>query len=282
MAGWPVFTKRSLKVMRVNVFSVAISCLFFLLASPASQAASPAKMSIQDISECMRVNVFERGAVRDFQIKATDKEGKSSELKFKAFWKPAKTSDDIRITLQVTEPKSLRGTAYLVVKNAEQEKLYLYLPALRRVRTITGGEASQKLWGSDFSIADIKQIQGLLLDGDAKRLADARINDRPVYLIETLINGDQGPYHKVRSYIDQQSCLLLKTELFGADDSLQKVLTADVSTLLKIDPWWLIQSYRMSDQQAGTRTDLWLSDIFINERLPEALFTQQGFYIEQE
>ena len=86
----------------------------------------------------------------------------------------------------------------------------------------------------------------------------------------------------MRSYIDQQSCLLLKTELFGADDSLQKVLTADVSTLLKIDPWWLIQSYRMSDQQAGTRTDLWLSDIFINERLPEALFTQQGFYIEQE
>jgi hypothetical protein len=267
--------------MRVKLFSVAISCLLFLLASPSGQAAKPANMTVKDISDCMRVNVFDRGAVRDFQIKAIDREGKSNKLKFKAFWKPSKTSDDIRITLQVIEPKALKGTAYLVEKYAHSEKLYLYLPAIRRVRTIVGGEANQKLWGSDFSIADIKQIQGLLLDGDAKRLPDASIDGRPVYLIETL-GSAPSPYRKVRSFIDQQSCLLLKAELFSDDGQPHKILTADVSTLLDIDPWWLIQSYRMSDQRAGTRTDLWLSDIFIKERLPEALFTPQGFYIEQE
>ena len=267
--------------MRVNLFCVAISSLFFLLASPAGQAAKPADMSVKDISDCMRVNVFERGSVRDFQINAFDREGKSNKLKFKAFWKPSKSSEDIRITLQVVEPKALKGTAYLVEKNTQSEKLYLYLPAIRRVRTIVGGEASQKLWGSDFSIADIKQIQGLLLEGDAKRLPDVRIEGRPVYLVETL-GSAPSPYRKVRSFIDQQSCLLLKAELFSDNGEPHKILTADVSTLLEIDPWWLIQSYRMNDQRAGTRTDIWLSDIFIKERLPEALFTPQGFFIEQE
>ncbi len=245
-------------------------------------ADSNADKSIQEIAQCMRVNVFERGAVRDFQIKSTDKEGKSKTIQFKAFWKPSKTSDVIRITLQVQEPKALRGTSYLVVKNLDSEKLYLYLPALRKVRTLQGGEDSQKLWGSDFSIADIKQLQGLMIEGVVKRLPDETIEGRPAYLIETSHSGTGHFYRKVRSYIDQQSCLLLKSELFTADDTLSKVLKADISTLLEIDPWWLIQGYRMSDLRAGTRTDLWLSDIFINERLPESLFTPEGFYIEQE
>ena len=149
------------------------------------------------------------------------------------------------------------------------------------MRTIVGGEANQKLWGSDFSIADIKQIQGLLLEGDARRLPDARVEGRPVYQVETL-GIAPSPYRKVRSFIDQQSCLLLKAELYSDNGQPHKVLTADVSTLLEIDPWWLIQSYRMSDQRTGTRTELWLSDIFINERLPESLFTPQGFYDVQE
>jgi len=239
-------------------------------------------MTIKDIAKCMRVNVFERGAIRDFQIKAYDREGKSSKLKFKAFWKPSKDQQEIRLTLQVLEPKSLQGTAYLVTKNAQQHKLYLYLPALKRVRTINGGEASQKLWGSDFTIADIEQIQGLLIDGESRRLNDQTLLDRPVYVIETQTNDNQNGYTKVRSYIDQQSCLIFKAELFSTGDQPHKVLTADTSTLLEIDPWWLVHGYRMQDVQNGTRTELWMSDIFIQERLPETLFTPQGFFIEQE
>lgn len=141
---------------------------------------------------------------------------------------------------------------------------------------------TQKLWGSDFTFADIKQIQGLLLDGDVKRMADTQIEGRKVYLLETATDMQQTGYSLVRSYVDQQSCVLLKTELFSDGDSPHKVLEADVSTLLEIDPWWLIQNYRMTDTRSGTHTDLSLSDIFIQERLPEAMFTPEGFYIDRD
>lgn len=96
---------------------------FFLLVlattSPFSQAADPADRSIEDISACMRVNVFDRDSLRDFQIRAVDREGKSTSVKTRVFWKPGKNDDNIRITLQVAEPETLAGTAYLLVRNGD-------------------------------------------------------------------------------------------------------------------------------------------------------------------
>ena len=255
------------------------------LAISASQfvyAADPAVMSVPDIATCMRANVVDRGSLRDFQITATDREGKTNTVKVKLFWKPAKDSPDERMTLQVIEPESLAGTAYLLVANSETELIYLYLPAIQRVQPVVGSEMSQKLWGSDFSFADVKQVQGLLLDGEAQRLADGVVTERPVYVVETKTDMEQTGYRMVRTYVDQESCSMLKTELFSDGDAPHKVLEADISTLMQVEPYWLILGYRMTDQRAGTHTDLKLSDVYLLERLPEALFTPDGFYTNLE
>ena len=265
----------------MDIKKIFLSFFIFSLAS-ASQAADPASKSIEDISACMRANVFDRGAVRDFQIKPVDREGKSKTLKFKVFWKPAKNEDQMRITLQVIEPKKLAGTAYLLTGNAEEEQLHLYLPALKKVRRVVGGDSSQKLWGSDLTLADIKQLQGLLLDGNVQRLTDQKIAGRPVYLLETTTDVEQTGYRSVRSYVDQQSCMLLKAELFADGKKPQKVLEADVSKLMEIDPWWVLLGYKMTDNLAGTHTEIALSNIYIEERLPGSLFTPEGFYIERK
>lgn len=259
---------------------------FFILGlatiTQSALAADPASRSIEGISACMRANVFDRGAVRDFQIKTVDREGKSKTLKFKVFWKPDKNSDNVRITMQVIQPEKLAGTAYLLIREAEEEQLYLYLPALRKVRRVVGGEISQKLWGSDLAFADIKQIQGLLLGGDVQQLADQQLSGRPVHLLETTTNMEQTGYRQVRSYVDQESCVLLKAELFSDGENPHKVLEADISTLMEIDPWWVVLGYRMTDSRAGTHTELLLSDIYIEERLPKGLFTPDGFYINKD
>ncbi|TAJ93198.1 MAG: outer membrane lipoprotein-sorting protein [Gammaproteobacteria bacterium] len=247
-----------------------------------AQAADPASMSVADISTCMRANVVDRGSLRDFQIASTDREGKTNTIKVKVFWKPAKDSPDERITLQVVEPETLAGTSYLLVTDGQADTLYLYLPALQRVQPVASNELSQKLWGSDFTLADVKQVQGLLLDGEAKRLADVVVANRPAYLIETTTNLEQTGYRKVLTYVDQESCTLTKTELFSDGETPHKILEADISTLLKVDPYWLMLGYRMTDHRTGTHTDLKLSDIYILERLPETLFTPDGFYTKQE
>ena len=259
---------------------------FFILGlaatNQAAEVADPASRSIDDIAACMRVNVFDRGAVRDLQIKSTDPEGKSKTLKFKVFWKPDKNSDNVRITMQVMQPENLAGTAYLLIREGEEEHLYLYLPALGKVRQVGGSEMFQNLWGSDLAFSDIKQMQGLLLDGEVQKGADQQVSDRPVHQLETITNAEQTGYRMVRSYVDQESCMLLKAELFSDGKDPHKILEADVSTLMEIDPWWVVLGYRVTDNRAGTNTEILLSDIYIEERLPKSLFSPDGFYINKD
>ncbi len=259
---------------------------FFILGlaatSPLAQAKDVTSRSIDDIRTCMRVNVYDRGSLRDFQIKAVDPEGKSNTVKVKVFWKPAKSSKDVRITLQVIKPETLTGTAYLLTRSNDEEQLYLYLSAIRRVKSVIGSEMTQKLWGSDFTFTDIKQVQGLILEGNVQRLADQQIFGRPVYVLETKTDKEQTGYRMVRSYVDHESCVLFKSELFSDGETPHKTMEADVSTLLEVDPWWLILSYRMTDHRTGTHTDLALSEFYIHERLPESLFTPDGFYKNRE
>ena len=259
---------------------------FFILGlaamTQATEVADPAKRSIEDIGTCMRVNVFDRGAVRDVQIKSTDAAGKSKTLKFKVFWKPDKNSDNVRITMQVIQPEKLAGTAYLLIREGEEERLYIYLTALGKVRQVGGGEMFQTLWGSDLAFSDIKQMQGLLLDGEVQQGADQQVSGRPVHLLETATNADQTGYRLVRSYVDQESCMLLKAELFSDGKDPHKVLEADISTLMEIDPWWVVLGYRMTNNRAGTNTEILLSDIYIEERLPKSLFSPDGFYINKD
>lgn len=267
----------------MNKYHALLAFAVSAFASPfAAMAAEPAAMTVDDIGACMRGNVVDRGSLRDFDIAATDREGKVNSLKVKLFWKPTRDDAEARMTLQVAEPESYAGTSYLVVSGAEAEQIYMYLPALNRVQSVTGGDMTQTLWGTDFTFADVKQVQGVLLDGQTTREADATVFDRPAYVLNTTTVPEQSGYNHVMTYVDQESCTLLKTELFVDGATPAKVLEADISTLLEVDPYWLMLGYTMTDLNNGTHTDLKLSDVYLLERLPESLFTPEGFYAVQE
>jgi hypothetical protein len=279
--------------MKKQTSIVCVLACASLLAGPSyaqteeSEAAppprkDPATMSVADISECMQTNIVDRGSLRDFDLTSTDREGKTRTLKMKVFWKPAKDGGAERMTLQVLEPADYARSAYLVVSKPEADDVYLYLPALSRVQRVTGDDLAQPLWGTDFTYTEVKQVQGMLQDGDSKRTEDRTVFNRPVFVIDTTTDFEQTGYTMVRTFVDQQSCTILKTELFGISNSLVKVLDADLNTLLEVPPYWLMLGYTMKDLRAGTHTDLKLSDVFLLERLPEALFTPEGFYLPHE
>ena len=242
----------------------------------------PAAMSVDDISVCMRANIVDRGSLRDFDVISIDREGKSSGFKVKLFWKPA-DAGETRMVLQVLEPETYKGTAYLVISKPQAEDVvHVYLPALDRVQPITGADMSQPLWGTDFTLAEVKQVQGVLQDGVTKRLADATVMDRAAFVLDTATSVEETGYMRVTSFVDQKTCTLLKTELYADASGPRKVLEADLSTLLQAGKFWLMLGYRMRDLRAGTQTTVKLSDVYLLEDLPRTLFTPEGFYKPQE
>jgi hypothetical protein len=250
------------------------------VAPPRRDAAA---MQVADVVACMRRNVVDRGALRDVELATSDAAGSARTLKLKFFWKPSPDGVEDRMALRVAAPGDLAGAAYLVVSRPETEDVYAFVPGVDRVQRVAGASDGRKLLGTDFTYAELRQLQGLLQQGSTSRSADAKIGDRSVFVLQTETDPETTGHRRIDSYVDQASCTLLRADLFGKGPSPQKVLDADVSTLIDVqleegDPFWLVLGYRMRDLTTGTATQVRLSDVFLLERLPEDLFAPASFH----
>jgi hypothetical protein len=252
-----------------------------LAAAVTNATAPPAKAS--DIAACMARNVADRGSVRDVVVTTTDREGKSKSLKLKLHWKPTKDGQG-RLNLRVAEPLMLAGSSYLLLQGASGEEIYFYLPAAKRTQKVAGGDLSRPLWGTDFSYNDVKMIQGILVQGDTERQADGKIGNRDAYLLLTKPAPGASPYPRVVTAVDRESCVILRADFYGKSEALEKSFSADLSTLSHLDPfsrpepYWFVRSYTMQDAKAKTSTKLELSDIYLEERMPEKVFDPEHFF----
>jgi hypothetical protein len=108
-------------------------------------------------------------------------------------------------------------------------------------------------------------------------VADARVFKRAAFVLEVTGAGGGAGYSRIASYVDQATCTLLKAEFFSGTE-LRKVLAADVTTLVEVEPWWLILGYTIENRRSGTSTALSLSNVYLREHLPEELFDPASFY----
>lgn len=264
------------RAMKLWALAAALAVASGAAAAPGKKA-SPSMMTVKGVRACMARNLVTRGALRDLALDRFDKEGKVGSLRMKLFWKPSKTGGT-RVNLRLLDPPAMLGSSYLLLQEGMNEEVYFYLPGADHALRITGQNMSEPLWGTDFSYGEIKQVLGLLATGQTVRAPDARVAGRPAYVLETQTPTDESGYRKVTSYVDQKSCVLLKSEFFGKEDKPKKVLDADVSTLLQADKYWTILGYTMSDMVKGTHTQLTLTDLSFDERMSDKRFAPTTFY----
>jgi hypothetical protein len=238
---------------------------------------NPAQMDVAAITACMRANVVERGSVREIGLEAVDRAGNARTLRMKLFWKPAKDGAAARTLLRVVEPADSAGASYLAITRPEGDEVYVFVPALGRVQRVKGDQDGS-MFGTDFTWSEVKQVQGLTEIGRTRRLADAKVRERASFVLETAGDTEPGGTSRIRSYVDQATCTLLRSEFFRGSDEPYKVLEAELSTLVSIDPWWLILGYSMENRRTGTTTRLEFSDVYLRETLPEELFDPASFH----
>lgn len=268
----------SLRSLTLAATFVAASTWLGSTSGYVAPAAASDSLSVDAIAQCMRRNVADRGALRQLELTVTDREGKTRTLAMKLYWKPAGTGTPESMTLQVNAPADVAGTAYLVRSLPSGDEVFTYLPALKTVRKIVGGDATQPLWGTDFTYAEIAQVQGNFQSGTTRRLADADVDGRAAYVLNTDTDVARSGYDSILSYVDQKTCTLLKAELLASDGRTLKVLSAEVDSLVQVEPYWLMLRYTMRDIGKGSKTALSLSDVFLKENLSDGLFTPESFF----
>lgn len=250
-----------------------------LLAAVPAQAAD----SIEQIEACMRANLPSTVQIRDFELVSTDKTGGTRTLAGKVYARLDKGSGKglINAMMHIQQPSDLRGAAYLVreAQADKDEEVYVYLPALQKVRRVTGGMKDSSLFGTDLSYADIKQLTYAFTGETLKLEKEDTLEKRPMWLLSMAPDPAHGArFDKVQAWIDQKTCMVLKAE-FLSDGVVRKRFSSAAKFLVQSGPHWYFSEGRVEDLQEKTFTDVRILDVTSGKDLADRLFNPRMFYV---
>jgi len=252
-----------------------IVALLLLLATTPAVALDKA----EDIRACARKNFPATSSTQTFRLTTIGRDGAERTLHATGFW--MRDSDGkTKAMLYVNQPSDLRGSSYLMLEKSTRDDLFMYLPALNRVRRIQGNQTSDPLWGTDFSYEDIKQVQGIFDSGKLTREADVEAGGKKLYVLSFVPDkAEESAYQRIVSRIDPDSCAALQTEFFRTGEVPHKRLTVDPKEIRQEGKRWVAHVYEMRDLHNETRTTLHFEKISADEDLPGRLFNPQTFYL---
>ena len=140
--------------MRVARLTAVLGGL--LLSSLAGSAAAQVDTTEQLLA-CMRGNIPPTVRIQEVEIVSVDRAGGERRMAGRLYGQ--REDDKVRVMLRIEAPQDLSGASYLIREGDNRDDMYLYLPAINRVRRITGGSGDGQLFGTDLSYNDVKQIQ---------------------------------------------------------------------------------------------------------------------------
>ena len=183
-----------------------------------------------------------------------------------------------RVLIRFTYPNDIRGTAFLVWEHPDAEdERFLYLPALGRVRRISGAEAQDNFVGSDFTYED---ISGREFDDYTYAMVEQNgtwtAPDGPrhsVYRIESRRKETQARFPRVISTVRKDNFVVVHAEIYNRRDERQKVY--EVRRLEKTQNIWTLSEIVMSNLIERTRTELATTNAEYNVGLKESDFSRR-------
>ncbi len=231
--------------------------------------AAPELATTEEIKACIRRNNLpEVTTLQSVMLSTRDRLGEERSTNVSIASR--KTSDGYRRVLaQITAPEDVAGTSFLVVEAADGIAMSVYSPEFEAPRSITGGDASGNLFGTDFSYEDFERLQGLNWDAEAQglnRLEDGSAEERPAFVLES--HPVDSGYERILAYIDKETCVALRTELYENSRRPRKVLIADPAEVRQLEGVWVAHNLLMIDMRDQTQTRLVVESMNAGLELP--------------
>jgi hypothetical protein len=272
--------------MRIRWLGVALA-LCAPLQVQAQAAASPAQApdAAQKVLDCMRANVPKRLSVKGLELTAYDRGGGSRTLKGRLYVGRDATAGGrelISASLQIDLPAELKGAAYLVKETDDylRDGMFVYLPAVKRVRRVTGTFADGALLGTNFSYFDFKQLQNAFSDVSAKHEGTADVHGRQSHVLSyTVLEGTETRYTGGRLWVDQEACVVVKGEFHEAGGRIAKQFDSPPGALRRAGPTWYLAESEMREPAAGTRSTARLAKVDTQAAVPNRYFDPTLFHL---
>jgi outer membrane lipoprotein-sorting protein len=168
-------------------------------------------------------------------------------------------------------PAKDKGTKFLRI----DKTMWMYLPAAEKVIQISGHMLRQSMMGSDFSYEDALERSKRLIDYyQCELLGTENLKDSTCYLIELLPKLKEVTYYRRKVWLDQQTYLPLREELYAKSGKLLKVM--EVIKVEKIGKRYYPTHIVMEDKlKKGSKTEFVISNLRLDTQLPDDMFSLQ-------
>lgn len=123
--------------------------------------------------------------------------------------------------MEYVAPRREKGTKMLKLG----DELWIYMPSVERVQKISGHMLRQGMMGSDVSYEDIMASRELEKDYDARVTGSGRYDGRECWLVELKATSRKVAYPKRKTWVDKETLIPLKQDLFALSGKLLKTWT---------------------------------------------------------
>lgn len=181
-------------------------------------------------------------------------------------------------------PAEVKGTATLLIEHAAgDDDIWIYLPALHKVRRLIANNKKDSFVGTDFSYGDI--IGHRVEDWTYQLLGRETVASSETYVIEAIPRSDDvretSGYGKRKIWIRTDNHVAVKATFWDSGGALVKEFEAtDIRQIEPKTDKWQAFHLTMHNRQSGHRTELVFSKFEVGVGLRDEEFSER--YLEKE
>ena len=197
------------------------------------------------------------GKTSSYTISVTliDKNGKTRAREIAAYtMKEGKTDKTVMV---FKTPKDVAGVSYLSFDypdkadgNPTDSDSWLYIPAMKKVRRISGSNKDDDFQGTDFSYDDIGKRS--LGKDEFSILGEENVNGTDCWILESVAKDKKAKISRRVSWISKENNVIQKSEYYDRQNRLLKTLACE--QIEKVSGYWTTLKMTMTNVQTNHKT----------------------------
>jgi hypothetical protein len=256
-----------------------ITCFCFAAAA-AGQANLTANEIVAKGEEVMRV----KGVQGVSTMRIIDEKGGERIRKIKQASKLFDNGETEKRLIRFMEPADVKGTGLLTFDyKSKGDDLWLFMPALRKVRRIVSTEKAKNFIGSEFSYSDMSPPSPE--DFNFKLLGEEKIKDVLCHKVEWMPKNDavakENGYSRRVVFVGKENFMVRKSLYYDSENKLLKELIVhEIKELDTVNHKFRAMNLEMINHQNGRRSTLINEQLEFNPNVDDNYFTTG--YLERE
>mgnify|MGYP002624789247 FL=1 len=173
-------------------------------------------------------------------------------------------------------PKDVSGVAYLTIEyekktdgTKKDSDNWLYLPAMKKTRRISGSESEGDFMGTDFTYSDMDELD--LEKETYTLLGIEKIDGEECYKIEAIQKDSSKKEPRRVVWISGKNFMLYRAEYFDRQNNLHRILTCE--NIEKIGGYYSAGKMTMKNVQTDHYTVLTKGQVSYDNEIPDNIFT---------